>query len=324
MSKKSWGVTISRVWLNTSDYMCTSEGLGMIAIPLDDLASAVEQIQLPADYTIKKLTNGQRYLCKTMNTKLPFLSVDGEEEYRLFEKLVLLVSPCLDFDKMAIKWCNYVDGNEIFQKLPVYLRTHHMLWSRNQRVQDAVKNARNGEIALRVINDSTAPKMTLQLAHAPTPEPEPTPAPTTASVPTTDQTIESRDWSKPTMPPTMQQAPVSMQMQQNINMTIVAGLVIGGAPVAATATPKLREKEKKERKKCSYNNCLANGKGMDVAKMCATATPQLRGKDMKERKKRSCNNCLAHEKGMDVAQMCKVAQARGRCPLAATYIAEVK
>ncbi len=180
-----------------------------------------------------------------------------------------------------------------------------------------MKNARNSEIALHAINDSTALERTLQLAHAPTPEPEPTPAPTSASVSTTDQTIESRDWAKPTMPPTMQQAPVSMQMQTNINMTIVAGLVIGGAPVAATVTPKLRGKDKKERKKHSYNNCLANGEGMDLAKMCATATPQLRGKDKKERKKRSCNNCLAHEKGMDVAQMCKGAQARGRCPLAA-------
>jgi hypothetical protein len=56
-----------------------------------------------------------------MNTKLPFLPVHGEEEYRLFEKLVLLVSPGLDCDKMAIKWCNYVDGIEIFPKLPVYL-----------------------------------------------------------------------------------------------------------------------------------------------------------------------------------------------------------
>ncbi len=102
-----------------------------------------------------------------------------------------------------------------------------------------------------------------------------------------------------------------------MNMTIVAGLVIGGAPVAATATPKMRGKDKMERKKRSYNNCLANGKEMDVAKMCATATPQLRGKDKKERKKRSCNNCLAHEKGMDVAQMCQGAQARGRCPLTA-------
>jgi hypothetical protein len=117
-----------------------------------------------------------------------------------------------------------------------------MLWSRNQQVQDAVKNARNGEIALHAINDSTAHKRTLQLAHAPTPEPEPTPAPTTASVPTTDQTIESRDWAKPTMPPTMQQTPLSMQMQQNINMTIVAGFVIGGAAVA------------------SYNNTKVEGK----------------------------------------------------------------
>jgi hypothetical protein len=64
----------------------------MIAIHSDDLASAVEQIQLPADYTINKLTKGQRYLCKTMNTKFPFLPVHGKEEYRLFAKLVLLVS----------------------------------------------------------------------------------------------------------------------------------------------------------------------------------------------------------------------------------------
>jgi hypothetical protein len=52
--------------------------------------------------------------------KIPSLPVHDEEEYRLFEKLVLLVSPSL-FDKMAIKWCNYVDGIEFFPKLPVYL-----------------------------------------------------------------------------------------------------------------------------------------------------------------------------------------------------------
>jgi hypothetical protein len=71
-------------------------------------------------------------------------------------------------------------------------------------------------------------------------------------------------------------------------MTIVAGLVIGGAPVAATATP------------------------------------NLRGKDKKERKKHTCNYCLANGKGIDLAHMCKGAKARGRCSLATTYLAEVK
>ncbi len=94
---------------------------GTIAIHSDDLASAVEQIQLPAENTINKLKNDQPYLCKTMNMKLPFLPVHGKEEYRLFKKLVLLVSPSLDFDKMTIKWCYYVDGIEIFSKLPGYL-----------------------------------------------------------------------------------------------------------------------------------------------------------------------------------------------------------
>jgi hypothetical protein len=66
------GVLLYPEWSNTSDYMCTSEGFGTIAIHSDDLASSVEQNQLPTDYTINKLTNDQHYLCKTMDTKLPF------------------------------------------------------------------------------------------------------------------------------------------------------------------------------------------------------------------------------------------------------------
>ena len=193
-----------------------------------------------------------------MNIKLPFLPVRGEEEYRLLERFVLLVSPNLDFEKMAIKWCGYVDGIAIFQKLPVYLQTHHTLWSRNQQVRDAVENAQNGERVLHAMNASTAPKRTLQLAHAPTHEP--TPSPTTVSIPTTEPTFESRNWAIPTMPITMQQAPVSMQMQQSINMSIVAGVVIEGAPVTATSTTNLRGNDKKRRKKHTCNYCLANGK----------------------------------------------------------------
>ena len=139
------------------------------------------------------------------------------------------------------------------------------------------KMQKNGERVLRAINASTALKRPLKLAHAPTQEP--TPSPTTVSIPTTEPTIESRDWAIPTMATTMQQAPVSMQTQQSINMTIVAGVVIGGAPVTATATT------------------------------------NLRGKDKKRRKKRTCNYCLANGKGINVAQMCKGAQARGRCPM---------
>jgi hypothetical protein len=43
-----------------------------------------------------------------------------------------------------------------------------------------------------------------------------------------------------------------------LTLTIVAGIVIGGAPVSATATPTLRGKDKKERKKSSCDNCLEN------------------------------------------------------------------
>ena len=55
------------------------------------------------------LTGDQRYLCRTMGTKLPLLPVTGPDECRLFEKLVLRLSAPLDFDEMAIVWCEDVD-----------------------------------------------------------------------------------------------------------------------------------------------------------------------------------------------------------------------
>ena len=49
---------------------------------------------------------------------------------------------------MAVNWCQHVDGVTIFPKLPVYLRTHHTAWTRNQRVKEAVRKAAPGEAVL--------------------------------------------------------------------------------------------------------------------------------------------------------------------------------
>jgi hypothetical protein len=60
---------------------------------------------------------------------------------------------------MAIEWCALVDGVKMFPKLPVYLRTHHAAWTRNQRVCEAVAKARPGEEVLSQINEETRRKL---------------------------------------------------------------------------------------------------------------------------------------------------------------------
>ncbi len=42
-----------------------------------------------------------------------------------------------NYDRMAISWCDDVDGVDIFLKLPVYLRTYYTVWERNRRIRDA-------------------------------------------------------------------------------------------------------------------------------------------------------------------------------------------
>jgi hypothetical protein len=77
-----------------------------------------------------------------MGTQAPFVPMHGEEECKLFDLLVRTTCPNLDFGEMALKWSAHVGGIQIFPKLPVYLRTHHAAWLRNQRVREAVKTAR--------------------------------------------------------------------------------------------------------------------------------------------------------------------------------------
>ena len=87
-----------------------------------ELAEAIQNIELDKELSTYRLTADQQYLCKTMNTKLPLLPVVGKEENRLFERLVLAAPQGpINFEQMAIEWCKKVDGVDIFPKLPVYL-----------------------------------------------------------------------------------------------------------------------------------------------------------------------------------------------------------
>jgi hypothetical protein len=249
--ERNHGVLLYPDWSNASDYETTCERFGTVAIHSQELAEAIQNIELDKELSTYRLTADQQYLCKTMNTKLPLLPVVGKEENRLFERLVLAAPQGpINFEQMAIEWCKKVDGVDIFPKLPVYLRTHYSKWQRNQRVRDAVDRAAPGEARLREINAGFGIQSAGTVGTSTPPE--------TAMVPVI-------------LPPTLQQPPGTL-------LPPVVGVVVGGTMVGG-APPTRGDEGKKTRgqrgkdgvgivrhKRCKY--CTQHGKSSDEASTC--------------------------------------------------------
>ena len=62
-----------------------------------------------------------------------------------------------DYEQMALDWCAKVDGVNIFPKLPVYLRTHHARWQRNERVRRAVEIHKKNSCDQALLPERTRP-----------------------------------------------------------------------------------------------------------------------------------------------------------------------
>ena len=98
--ERNHGVLLYPDWSNASDYETTHELLYS-----QELADAINNMELDQELSKYRLTAHQQYLCKTMNTKLPLLPVVGKEENKLFEKLVLTAPQGpLNFEQMVIDW----------------------------------------------------------------------------------------------------------------------------------------------------------------------------------------------------------------------------
>jgi len=141
-------------WTNTGDYADTPETFGTVPIHSAELGAALEGLVIPPEASAK-FSSEQRFLCKRMGTRAPMLPVHGEAECRKFDEMLRGGNSDQNWDKMAVDWCQHVDGVTIFPKLPVYLRTHHTAWVRNQRVKEAVRKAAPGEAVLARLNEKT-------------------------------------------------------------------------------------------------------------------------------------------------------------------------
>jgi hypothetical protein len=146
-------------WSNSSDYKETDESFDTVAIHSLELDEALKhEWEHRINKEAVKLTSDQKYMCKSMGIPLPFLPFSSKEENILFAELALNNDfPMDNADEAAVVWCKYVDGVNIFPKLPVHIRTHKESFERNQRVKDCVERARSGQEKLDELNVSVAP-----------------------------------------------------------------------------------------------------------------------------------------------------------------------
>ena len=197
-----------------------------------------------------------------MDTPAPLLPVHGEAECKLFEKK-LRVQASPDFDQMAIEWCKDVDGIDIFPKLPVYLRTYHKQWERNNRVRDAVKKAKSGIDALAAINAATLTDLLQPTGDGFDSASASTLAPTQAPALTpTDAAPTVAVFTEPTPHPTMQ-PPSSTVPVLPAAAAAVGGHAIGGSVPTKSLKrghgKRLGDKKKRASRKCQ--KCVKQGGG---------------------------------------------------------------
>lgn len=158
---KNHGLRIYPDLSNTSEYIFTDESFDSIALQSHRLNEAVKQCYSKLNRQSIKLTRDQEYLCRVMNTPLPFLPFSGEDEYKAYAKYVIQDVLPRDDEDAAIGFCSFVDGQQIFPKLPSHMRNHREQWEQNQRVKESVRKVTPKNDKLIELNNKIAPTFDL-------------------------------------------------------------------------------------------------------------------------------------------------------------------
>lgn len=232
--EKNHGVLLFPEWSNASDYKTTPESFGTVCMHSDALQDAMNKIKLD---TQPELCEELRYLCSAMGTKLPLLPVSGKTEQQTFAALIHDAAYPFDYEQMAIDWCEKVDGIHVWPKLPVYLRTYHRRFLRNQRVKDAVIKAKKQAADLKTLNQQTSQGLVSDTLSA-------------------------------SLPDAMPQASASARRVEQI--VCVGGSTVGGAPVTILAKRKTGERsgDKQKRKERRCKECMSRGRSDEQARTC--------------------------------------------------------
>ena len=186
----------------------------------------MEQWENNVNQSKVKLTRDQSYLCKAMGTKLPFLPFSTEEERKQYAKCILNPAFPSKEDPASVEWCQFVDGVDIFPKLPVHIRNYRDKFERNHRVRQSRENAKAGSEMLAKLNDAlTVPPSAQMLKEVPPPRPILDPQP---------------------------------QAMRTSDFVVVGGVAVGNAPTDVPNV-KPRGKDRKKRKKQVCKHCEKMG-----------------------------------------------------------------
>ncbi len=93
-----------------------------------------------------------------MGTPLPFLPFSEEKEYKAYARYVVDGIVPKDHEDAAIAFCPFIDGTNIFPKLPSHMRTHHNQWEQNQRVKESVRKVAQKNDKLKLLNEKIVPR----------------------------------------------------------------------------------------------------------------------------------------------------------------------
>jgi hypothetical protein len=147
-------------WQNVCDFQDTLESFVTVPLHTEDLQDKLnERVQLLEQNNFNyspKLTPDMKFLCEAWGVPLPFLPVMRRKEMEVFSRIML----CHPFEseKMSHMWMEYVDGSEVFPKLPSQLREYYKSWERNARIKSAASMMKSDQDLLFVFLDKTKPR----------------------------------------------------------------------------------------------------------------------------------------------------------------------
>jgi len=147
---KNRGFFLFPNWSNSSEYVTTEESFDVVALQSKDDQDALQErcLELEKEGPLPKLTRELQFQCNAMGTPLPFLPFTNDTERIKFSTYMQDLSPVTNIDdkKAAVHWNrHFVDGINIWPKLPVHFRTYIRKWERGQRSKDLFKSCKSAE-----------------------------------------------------------------------------------------------------------------------------------------------------------------------------------
>jgi hypothetical protein len=170
-------------WSNTSEFETTPEQHGIVPLHSKVLGDAIgrrvlllraseERRRVPKkDRFESKMSKDQKFLCERTGLGMPCLpfTTRNQAENLLFSKIMMERSGNFDEQEMCLDWVNSCDGQDIFPKLPYYMRSHYKSWKRNQAARNQVASAdfKNGAERLKKLNQDSAKALARPEVQAP-------------------------------------------------------------------------------------------------------------------------------------------------------------